>query len=138
GWRRRLKLRSEVEGVASETGGGGDGLARGVELFNRGEFWEAHEAWEGAWMPHRHQPEGDFYKGLVQVAAGFYHYRRRNRNGALIKWRDGADYLRRFVPEREGIALERLIERVDDYRQRLEAGEDWTELEAPRLELTPA
>ena len=38
-------------GVASETGGGGDGLARGVELFNRGEFWEAHEAWEGAWMP---------------------------------------------------------------------------------------
>src|SRR6202171_3855150 len=138
GWRRRLKLRSEVEGVASETGGGGDGLARGVELFNRGEFWEAHEAWEGAWMPHRRQPEGDFYKGLVQVAAGFYHYRRRNRNGALIKWRDGADYLRRFVPEREGIALERLIERVDDYRQRLESGEDWPELEAPRLELTPA
>jgi ribulose-phosphate 3-epimerase len=138
GWRRRLKLRAEAGDVAAGTGGGGDGLARGVELFNRGEFWEAHEAWEGAWMPHRHQPEGDFYKGLVQVAAGFYHYRRRNRNGALIKWRDGAEYLRRFVPEREGIPLEPLIERVDAYRQRLEEGDDWPELEAPRLEMTAA
>jgi ribulose-phosphate 3-epimerase len=137
GWRRRLKLRAEA-GVSVAATEGGDGLARGVELFNNGEFWEAHEAWEGAWMPHRHQPEGDFYKGLVQVAAGFYHYRRRNRNGALIKWRDGADYLRRFVPEREGIPLETLIERVDAYRQMVEAGDDWPDLEAPRLELTPA
>src|ERR1700682_3835421 len=132
GWRRRLKLRAEAGDVSAESEGGGDGLARGVELFNRGEFWEAHEAWEGAWMPHRHESEGDFYKGLVQVAAGFYHYRRHNRNGALIKWRDGADYLRRFAPAREGIPLEKLIERVDAYRQTLEAGVDWPELEAPR------
>jgi ribulose-phosphate 3-epimerase len=136
GWRRRQKLRAEAVDVAVEPESGGDGLARGVELFNKGEFWEAHEAWEGAWMPHRHQPEGDFYKGLVQVAAGFYHYRRRNRNGALIKWRDGADYLRRFAPQREGIPLQPLIERVDAYRQELESGDDWPELEAPRLELT--
>jgi ribulose-phosphate 3-epimerase len=137
GWRRRLKLRAEAGDGAPQSAGRADGLARGVELFNKGEFWEAHEAWEGAWMPHRHQPEGDFYKGLVQVAAGFYHYRRRNRNGALIKWRDGTEYLRRFVPEREGISLGTLIETVDAYRRRVEDGDDWPDLEAPRLELSP-
>jgi predicted metal-dependent hydrolase len=60
------------------------GLARGIDLFNKGEFWEAHEAWEEAWMPHRHEPGSDFFKGLVQVSAGWFHYRKGNRNGALI------------------------------------------------------
>ena len=135
GWRRGVKLR---EGEGDVTESGTDGLARGVELFNAGQYWEAHEAWEGAWMPHRHEPEGDFYKGLVQVAAGFYHYHRRNRNGALIKWRDGADYLRPFAPERDGIRLDPLIERVDAYRYQIESADDWPELEAPRLEVSQA
>ena len=137
GWRRGLRLREADEGsVEPEADGDPDGLERGVELFNAGEFWEAHEAWEGAWMPHRHQPEGDFYKGLVQVAAGFYHYRRRNRNGALVKWRDGAAYLRRFAPEREGISLAPIIDAVDAYRALLETEDGWPELEAPHLEIT--
>ena len=135
GWRRGVKLR---EGEGDVTESGSDGLARGVELFNAGQYWEAHEAWEGAWMPHRHEPEGDFYKGLVQVAAGFYHYHRRNRNGALIKWRDGADYLRPFAPQRDGIRLDPLIERVDAYRSQIESADDWPELEAPRLEVSEA
>jgi ribulose-phosphate 3-epimerase len=135
GWRRGVKLRG---GEGDVTESGIDGLARGVDLFNEGQYWEAHEAWEGAWMPHRHEPEGDFYKGLVQVAAGFYHYHRRNRNGALIKWRDGADYLRPFAPARDGIQLEPLIERVDAYRSQVESADDWPELEAPRLEISQA
>jgi ribulose-phosphate 3-epimerase len=136
GWRRGLRLREGVDITAPPLPeAGGDGLEHGVQLFNEGEFWEAHEAWEGAWMPHRHEPEGDFYKGLVQVAAGFYHYQRRNRNGALIKWRDGAAYLRRFAPEREGINLEPIIERVESYRARLESDDGWPDLEAPYLEV---
>jgi ribulose-phosphate 3-epimerase len=140
GWRRAIKLgqerdAGEAEPAATEAGGNGaGGLARGVELFNQGEFWEAHEAWEGAWMPHRHTPEGDFYKGLVQVAAGFYHYHRRNKNGALIKWRDGAAYLRPFAPEHEGIVVGPVIDTVEAMRTRLESDTDWPELTAPRLE----
>jgi ribulose-phosphate 3-epimerase len=138
GWRRGIKLRDEGQAARVEPAeSGGDGLARGVELFNQGEFWEAHEAWEGAWMPHRHSPEGDFYKGLVQVAAGFYHYHRRNRNGALIKWRDGADYLRPFAPEHHGIAVAPIIDTVEALRSELESStSDWPELAAPRLEIS--
>jgi len=46
-------------------------LARGRALFNARLFWEAHEAWEEAWM----EEEGDarlFLQGLIQVAAGYY------------------------------------------------------------------
>jgi len=139
GWRRGVKRRQEGEAGAGtgETGGNGaGGLARGVELFNQGEFWEAHEAWEAAWMPHRNAPEGDFYKGLVQVAAGFYHFHRRNRNGALIKWRDGAAYLRPFAPEHEGIVVGPIIESVEALRTQLESNRDWPEPAVPRLEIS--
>jgi len=86
-------------------------------------------------MPHRNEPGSDFYKGLVQVAAGFYHYRRHNRAGALIKWRDGVEYLRPHLPEREGVELGPLVDAVERVRERVESAEDWPEVEAPRLEL---
>ena len=85
------------------------GLRRGVELFNNGRYWDAHEVWEHEWMPDRKGPEGGFYKGLIQVAAGCLHYSRGNRRGAVNKWRSGADYLRPYLPAHRGIRLEPLV-----------------------------
>ena len=70
----------------------------GVDLFNRGLYWEAHEAWEREWVPDRKGPDAGFYKGLIQVAAGCLHYGRHNRRGAVNKWRTGAAYLRPYLP----------------------------------------
>jgi hypothetical protein len=45
-------------------------LAFGVDLFNHGYFWEAHEVWEGPWR--RAEPDSDrwiFYKALIRLAA---------------------------------------------------------------------
>ena len=33
----------------------------GVDLFNRGLYWEAHEAWEHEWVPDRKGPDSGFY-----------------------------------------------------------------------------
>jgi len=44
-------------------------LERGRALFNSGRYFEAHEAWEEAWLTER----GDarlLLQGLIQVAAG--------------------------------------------------------------------
>ncbi len=47
------------------------GRAReGVALFNGGEYWESHEAWEDLWRE-GNPTERLFYQGLIQVAAGF-------------------------------------------------------------------
>ena len=90
-------------------------LRRGVELFNRGLYWEAHEAWEEAWTPDRNGPDRGFYKGLIQVAAGCLHYGRRNRRGAVNKWRSGADYLRPYLPAHRGVQLAPLVSSVEGF-----------------------
>jgi len=109
------------------------GLTRGVDLFNQGLYWEAHEAWEEAWTPDRHGPDRGFYKGLIQVAAGCLHYTRRNRRGTLNMWRSGADLLRPHLPAHGGIDLASLVARVDALRGAVEASESWPELELPLL-----
>lgn len=59
-------------------------LARGVELFNQGEFWHAHEAWEEAWLEEDDEPKR-FLQGLIQVAAGYYKATVQNQPGGCVK-----------------------------------------------------
>lgn len=42
----------------------------GVDLYNAGFFWEAHEVWEASWRASAHDPEQHSYlQGLIQIAA---------------------------------------------------------------------
>lgn len=72
-------------------------LAQGRALFNRGEFFVAHERWEEAW----HQlegPERRLVQGLIQIAAGLHHLRQgrpRPASGLLAK---GLEKLSHGVP----------------------------------------
>ena len=90
-------------------------LAEGIELFNSGRYWDAHEVWERQWTPDRRGPDSGFYKGLIQVAAGCLHYGRRNRRGAVNKWHSGAGYLHPYLPAHEGVSLAPLVELVEGY-----------------------
>jgi predicted metal-dependent hydrolase len=107
-------------------------LAEGMGLFNKGEYWEAHEVWEREWFPGRKGPESGFYKGLIQVAAGCLHYSRHNRRGAVNKWRSGADYLRPYLPEHRGVQLAALVRSVDSYLAAM-AKPGWPELSMPSI-----
>lgn len=57
-----------------------DALLWGVDLFNYGFYWEAHEAWEPLWhAAGRRGAAADFFKGLIQLAvAGVKHYEGRD------------------------------------------------------------
>jgi len=42
----------------------------GVDLYNHGYLWEAHEAWEGLWHAAKHdEVQAQFLQGLIQCAA---------------------------------------------------------------------
>ena len=42
----------------------------GIDLFNHGYYWEAHEAWEAVWhAAGRSGPTADLLKGLIKLAA---------------------------------------------------------------------
>jgi predicted metal-dependent hydrolase len=108
------------------------GLKRGIDLFNSGEYWHAHEAWELEWMPDRKGPDAGFYKGLIQVAAGCLHYTRHNRRGTLNKWRSGADYLRPYLPAHRDVLLEPLVSAVDQFLAEMQPHE-WPDLTMPLI-----
>jgi hypothetical protein len=58
--------------------------ALAVRYFNDGQFFSAHEAWEGAWRRAKNTPGEEFFKGLAQLGAGYTHYLRGNALGASI------------------------------------------------------
>jgi uncharacterized protein len=42
----------------------------GIDLFNHGFYWEAHEAWEGLWVAcGRHGPTATYLQALISLAA---------------------------------------------------------------------
>ena len=64
-------------------------LVRGAELFAAGEWWEAHEAWEGVWRSVAGD-ERHFVQGLILLAAALHKrwhhgsFANRNYHKALV------------------------------------------------------
>lgn len=55
----------------------------GVDLFNAGYYWEAHEAWEAVWIAAgRRGPTADFLKALIKLAAAGVKLYEQNPSGA--------------------------------------------------------
>jgi predicted metal-dependent hydrolase len=77
----------------------------GVDLFNRGEFFEAHEVWEDLW----HEcagPDRRFYQALIQAAVAALHWSRGNAAGAKRLYFSGRKYMEPFRPVHLGLAVE--------------------------------
>jgi hypothetical protein len=57
---------------------------RGLELFNQGFYWEAHEAWETLWNAHGRQgATADVLKALIKLAAAGVKVRERQPGGVV-------------------------------------------------------
>jgi hypothetical protein len=67
----------------------------GVVLFNRGDFFEAHEVWESLWMDTA-GPEKKFFQGLIQAAVGLCHFCNGNGRGAIKLYKSSRDYMHRY------------------------------------------
>ncbi len=72
----------------------------GIELFNQGKFFDAHEVWEDVWRAAPAE-EKKFLQGLIQVAVALHHDSRGNLEGAqsLLQRaaRNLSDYLDSFA-----------------------------------------
>ena len=53
-------------------------LAEGLQCYESGEFFLAHEHWEGVWL-NCEEPEKTFLQALIQITAAFHHLQRKNR-----------------------------------------------------------
>lgn len=64
---------SEEEKETSLIGDYPEEYIKGIELFNQGEYFEAHETWESLWLVST-GAEKRFLQGLIQSAVALYHY----------------------------------------------------------------
>lgn len=86
-------------------------LQQGIEEFNRGHFFEAHEFWEEAWNNVVGE-EKRFYQGLVQIAAGYHKLSLAQYNGARKLLERGNQTLNNFLPDYAGLDVAALREAV--------------------------
>jgi predicted metal-dependent hydrolase len=104
-------------------GGSPEGLPdlalRGIEEFNRGEFYECHEYLEEAWMQEPRRVRF-LYQGILQVGVGFYHQHNSNWRGATGLLRNGIARLKEFEPETLGIDVARLVRECERCLEELE------------------
>ncbi|MBI3664946.1 MAG: DUF309 domain-containing protein [Acidobacteria bacterium] len=77
---------------------------RGIELFNRRQFFDCHEVLEEIWTPAR-GPERLFF-------VGFYHHQRGNREGAERQLRKGLKKIANYLPHYGGVNTGRLRAQV--------------------------
>ena len=106
---------------------------QGLEQFNRGEFFQAHETWEEIWLP-APEPDKTFLQGVIQVAAAFHHYQGGNRAGAQSLLRAGLRKLEAFPEDYRWLRLEDLRAAVRWWIARLAAGENPQPDKLPRIE----
>jgi uncharacterized protein len=107
-------------------------LAEGLRLYDAGEFFTAHEAWEIVWLGSP-EPEKTFLQGLIQVTAAFHHLQRNNPLGAMLLLQAALRRLDRYPPSFGGISLTLLRDDIRERLQTLEAGEPASQLHSPRI-----
>jgi len=93
-------------------------LQLGIDLYNAGHYWNAHEAWEQVWLDADRDLRA-FYQGLIQVTAAFVHVTRNEYPGA-IRLLDAGIELQRYPETYLGVRLAPLLAGARTSRSRLQ------------------
>ena len=72
-------------------------LWKGIEEFNRGEFFGCHETLEELWMAEAGSIR-ELYQGILQIGVAFYHLQAGRFGPVVTLLKQGRRYLRSFAP----------------------------------------
>ena len=116
--RRRPRFRRSDAQYAREDW---ETYSRGISLFNRQKFFEAHEVWEEIWQ-RSHQVDRRFLQGLIQAAAFLLKVEAENLNGSRRLHDRSVDKLKAYQPGYWGLKIDRLLEELSEVRVGLDEG----------------
>lgn len=109
------------------------------DCFNRGLFYEAHDVLEELWLADRHGPDGDFYKGLIQLAGAFVHVQKNRRGPALALLRLAQTNLEKYPAKHSQLDLNSVGQLLHRWQLRLEAAtgkpSELLQADTPQLQL---
>lgn len=91
-------------------------LADGIEAYERGDFFLAHEILEPAWMGTAEPGERDLLQGLIKLCAAFVHSARGNPVGVAKNLRGARDRFAGAITagRRAGIDVPTITGRIDE------------------------
>jgi len=82
-------------------------LHLGAELFHKGQYHAAHEAWEQSWLAG--MDDDEFWKGLIQAAICLHHFERGELDGARKLYQGHRRLLAGFCPEHRELKVEAFL-----------------------------
>jgi predicted metal-dependent hydrolase len=80
---------------------------KGIELFNSGDYWHAHEALEEAWLEEAGEVR-NLYRGILQAGVFYLHVTRSNYRGAVKVYQRSRRWLDPFPDRCRGVDIGRL------------------------------
>ena len=98
-------------------------LDAGIENFNTGRFWHAHEDWEDLWKslkPNAEQELIDGVQGIIQIAAMLLNHQRRKARGVTNLWTKASAKLEPVKGGLFGIDIESLSEDSEPFHRDVE------------------
>ena len=115
------------------------GYARFLDLFNRGAFWDSHEALEVPWREHG----SEFYHALILYASAFVHVNRGNRHGIVAQLGKAQPLFESRRPHYLGLDVDAILEHTAVCRHLVAENRDAPEeawdvlIPSPRLKFDP-
>jgi len=107
-------------------------VAKGIRLFNKRMFFEAHEALEAVWL-HSQGDERALLHGLIQVAAAFHHQQHGNIKGFRRVFEKGVGKLESLSRTTYHIDLADLLTQLEPWRAILSRAVSLDSLALPSL-----
>jgi uncharacterized protein len=80
----------------------------GIAAFNAGDYFDAHELLEAAWVAEKGEIR-DLYRGILQIAVCYYHITRQNYEGALKMYARSLNWLTKWQPNCRGVRVTELL-----------------------------
>jgi predicted metal-dependent hydrolase len=114
-------------------------IAAGLRAYRKGDFFEAHELLEPAWMGTLDLAERDLLQGLIKLAAGYVHAVRGNPAGVARNLVGARERLERSGTGRNRLRLDvaALVAAIDDRLDRLRTFGDGRAEPAAILDAVP-
>ena len=103
----------------------------GIDLYNAGEFYAAHDAWEDRWREKASGAEKLFLQALIQSAVAFYHLEAGRRVAARKMYLRAKDKFAR-LGRKQFMSLD-----LENYEARFDGALAWLLAAPDPLDLVP-
>ena|SRR5258708_26044292 len=90
------------------------------QLFNEQKFYEAHDVLEHIWLKDKHGANGNFYKGLIQLAGAFVHLQKNRLRPSAALFKLAQTNLEKYPRMHESLDIREVLHLIANWLGALE------------------